>query len=342
MQLGVEYCLGQSRRDDDMLLMMNNDTLIERDYVATLVRVSRERNAAVGGLIVDSRDPSRILDAGECVDWETYSFPVKTTIGPCETFFEGVDLLSGRGTLVPLSMVRRAGNVNAARFPHYISDCEFFSRLKRHGFRLGVTYEAAIRSHVDETGLSTHASESLTLCQAWKALFSARSMDNVRNHWRFIEDCAPPRLRGRLKRQLIRRSVYLVVSRTKTRHVGFPLLWFLTGSYYVTKKDCAACGCDAEALVAAGIIKPWVRADWYVFTIGQEDVIRRSWELTRLYHRACNPATKLPRWMAAKFHLASQSGWQEPLHRRIPSDAVERHLTSRGGEAAPVSQRIVQ
>src|SRR5918995_6027760 len=54
MKLGIDFCLQRSRHKDDMLLMMNNDTLIDPDYVATLVRVSREHNAAFGGVIVDS------------------------------------------------------------------------------------------------------------------------------------------------------------------------------------------------------------------------------------------------------------------------------------------------
>ncbi len=308
MQLGIDYCLRQSRREDDMLLMMNNDTLIEQSYVETLVRVSRERNAAVGGLIVDSRDPSRILDAGEFVDWKTYSFPVKTAIESGETFLKGVDLLSGRGTLVPLSMVRQAGNVNADRFPHYIADCEFFSRLKRHGFHLGVTYEARIQSHVEETGLSTNGSAALTFPQAWKALFSVRSMDNIRNHWRFIEDCAPAASRGFLKRQLIRRSAYLVASRTRLKHVYLPLAWFLSGTYYVTKSDCSACGCDPADLVAAGVLETWVREDWYVFANADQDRVRGSQELRRLYRRAWNPGTKLMRWIRAKGNRKSLDG----------------------------------
>src|SRR6476660_4820947 len=47
-----------------------------------------------------------------------------------------------------------------------------------------------------------------------------------KNHWRFIEDCAPPHLRSRLHRRLIWRCAYLVVSRTVLRHVALPLGWF--------------------------------------------------------------------------------------------------------------------
>lgn len=341
MQLGIEYCLQQSRNENDMLLMMNNDTLIEKLYVETLVRVSRERNAAVGGLIVDSRDPSHILDAGEFVDWKTYSFPVKTAIESGETFLEGVDLLSGRGTLVTLSMIRQVGNVNADRFPHYISDCEFFSRLKRHGFHLGVTYEATIRSHVEETGLFAGEASQLTIRQAWKALFSIRSMDNMRNHWRFIEDCAPAASRGSLKRLLIRRSAYLVMSRTKLRHIGFPLAWFIGGSYYVTKNDCVACRCDADELVAAGILKPWHRADWYVFATEQQDWTSERRELRRLYRRAWNPCTKFTRWIKAKSYSKKLGYREQGAILPAPQDAGELPSISKSGNAAQTTQRIL-
>lgn len=341
MQLGIEYCLQQSHNENDMLLMMNNDTLIESSYVETLVRVSRAQNAAVGGLIVDSQDPSCILDAGEFIDWKTYSFPVKTRVEASETFLEGVDLLSGRGTLVPLSMIRRAGNVNADRFPHYISDCEFFARLKRYGFHLGVTYEATIRSHVEETGLFAGEASRLTIREAWKALFSIRSMDNLRNHWRFVEDCAPADSRGFLKRLLIRRGAYLVMSRTKLRHIGFPLAWFIGGSYYVTQADCVACECNVDELVAAGILKPWKRAGWYVFAIEGRERIGSRPELRRLSRRAWNPCTKVTRWIKAKYCNANSESWGDGSPSPAPQESDEMPLMKKGMDTAQRTQRIL-
>lgn len=300
MQMGIEHCLQASTNEHDMLLMMNNDTVIGPGYVSTLVRVSQERRAAVGGMIVDSRDSTRILDAGEYVDWDSYSFPVKRMREPGEQYVEGVDLLSGRGTLVPLFMVRCAGNVNGERYPHYISDCEFFARLKRSGFSLGVSCEAVIRSHVEVTGLSTQHSGPLTFAQAWQALVSKRSVDNFRNHWRFIDDCAPAHKRRQLKRHLIRRCAYLIVSRTALRHVTMPLLWFVSGTYYVTKADCVACGCDVEALLRKGLIKSWRQADWYVVDDRVAGVAGKNREFKKLCRRAWNPLTKITRWMRAR------------------------------------------
>jgi GT2 family glycosyltransferase len=223
MYLGIAHALANSRSDDDMLLMMNNDTEVGPEYVETLVHVSRDKDAAVGALIVDSQDPTRILDAGEFIDWRNYSFPAKTTVQPGETFFDGVDVLPGRGSLVPLRMIRIAGNVDPKVFPHYIADYEFFVRLKRNGFRLGVTYATRIRSHVEETGLWANT-ENLPIHKAWAILFSRKSMENVWTHWRFIDRCAPADLRVRLKIQLARQYLGLMLFRTKLRFLVLPLV----------------------------------------------------------------------------------------------------------------------
>ena len=79
MAAGISRAIAESIHDDDCLLMMNNDTEIPVDYVSTLVTASQRFNAAVGSLIVDQSDVSRILDAGEYVVWPTYSFPVKNS-----------------------------------------------------------------------------------------------------------------------------------------------------------------------------------------------------------------------------------------------------------------------
>jgi len=228
MRIGIEYALRHRASDEDAVLMMNNDTLIDPRYVETLVRVSRERKAAVGGLIVDSRDPSHIVDAGELIDWEHYTFPVKTTVEPGEIFYDQIDLLSGRGTLVPMGMILQAGNVNAEVFPHYIADCEFFCRLRRHGFRLGVSYEAVVLANVAETGLFLRSSR-LKVREAWDLLFSERSIENMRNHWRFIHHCAPSQWRGRAKRLLVLRRMRMIVLKTWLEWVALPFLWCAQG-----------------------------------------------------------------------------------------------------------------
>ncbi|MEK7760949.1 MAG: glycosyltransferase family 2 protein [Nitrospirota bacterium] len=228
MRAGISYALEKSRNQSDMVLMMNNDTLIHPGYVGTLVRVSLEQRAAVGGLIVDMDDQARIVDGGEFIDWNTYTFRVKTVIGPGENYVEGVDVLSGRGTVVPIAMIRKAGNVDASTFPHYIADYEFFCRLKTCGFRLGVTYEDRVMARVQETGIMAMG-RRLRFREAWSLLFSNRSMDNLRDHWRFINRCAPQELKGKARGLLVARQFRQVVLKTWLEVVALPLLWCLKG-----------------------------------------------------------------------------------------------------------------
>jgi GT2 family glycosyltransferase len=198
--LGIDEALRRGQ-DGDFVLLLNNDTRIAPDYVEKLVRCSREHDAAVAGLILDSCEPARVLDAGEFIDWKAYAFPVKTEIAPGETFFDGVDTLSGRGSLVPLPMVRAVGNVDDKTFPHYIADYDWFCRIKAAGFRLGVCYEARLLAHAEATGIAPSAAVK-PLAQVLRAIFSRRSMANFRDHWRFIARHAPAQERARLLRLL--------------------------------------------------------------------------------------------------------------------------------------------
>ena len=60
MEKGIRYILKEANKND-FLLMMNNDTEISANYVEQLVTASMAHRAAVGGLIVDSRDPEKCL-----------------------------------------------------------------------------------------------------------------------------------------------------------------------------------------------------------------------------------------------------------------------------------------
>ncbi len=226
MAQGITYVLARSHTPADYVLMMNNDTQIPPDYVSTLVRSAQTHQAAVGALIVDSRDPEKILDAGEYIDWPSYSFPLKTNVTPDETFCAGVDVLPGRGSLVPLSMIRAVGNVEAALWPHYLADYEFFCRLKGHGFKLGICYETCLLAHIEETGILPGIGVK-GFAAIWQELFSRRSMSNVVDHWRFVGRHAPERYRPFILLRLSRRVASDLVFRTPLRPFFLPFYWAL-------------------------------------------------------------------------------------------------------------------
>jgi GT2 family glycosyltransferase/SAM-dependent methyltransferase len=227
MAMGIAHTLQAAEARDGYVLMINNDTRIGPDYVAGLVAASqRHGGAAVGALVVDSRDPARVLDAGEYIDWPTYTFPVKDRIAPGETFAADVDVLPGRGSLVPLDWIRRAGNVDDQRWPHYLADYEFFVRLQRIGCPLVVTYDVRIEAHIEETGIKP-TTGTVGFRKVWNEAFSRRSMSNVVDHWRFVGRHAPAGLRNRLLMRLARRVLVDLALRTPARPFFLPLYHLL-------------------------------------------------------------------------------------------------------------------
>ncbi|WP_315826507.1 MULTISPECIES: glycosyltransferase family 2 protein [unclassified Bradyrhizobium] len=210
--LAIERILAKAATDD-FVLLLNNDTRVPENYIETLVAWSRTHDAAVGAKVVDSRDPTRVLDAGEMIDWERYDFPIKTEIASGERHCEDVDTLPGRGTLIPIKMIRAVGNIDDRTFPHYISDYDFFCRIKSAGFKLLVCYDTMILAHIEETGIVPQA--QLTLRQAWREIFDRRSMTNLGDHWRFVSRHAPALLRPRLHRLLVAQAAAKLLLRTE-------------------------------------------------------------------------------------------------------------------------------
>ena len=223
MAMGIDYVLSKQADNNAYVLMMNNDTQIAAEYVAQLLSASRMYNAAVGALVVDSKNPEKILDAGEFIDWENYAFPVINEIDADAQFRDDVDVLPGRGSLIPLEMIRTAGNVDAQMLPHYLADYEFFYRLKENGFRLGVTYNAQIQAHIEETGIMPGSGRS-SFRTVYNEVFSRRSMTNVIDHWRFVARHAPKGKKLLVKLKLLWRTIGAFLLRTPLRPVGLPLL----------------------------------------------------------------------------------------------------------------------
>lgn len=213
MARGIDWVLENGASSNDFVLMMNDDTAFDRDLIEKLVTASNENSAAIGAVAVDSKAEENILDAGTYLDWANYKYKWKTQINKDETGCYDVDVLSGRGALIPVYMIQQAGNVDAKHFPHYIGDYEFSCRLKQHGFRLGVTYTTKIRSHVDMTGLSMQPDVRYSVKQYIDILKSRRSKNNILDHFHFIMRCAPGKQRLRIFVRLMLRAGRNIFSR---------------------------------------------------------------------------------------------------------------------------------
>lgn len=173
VDLAVRHVLATASSDDWMLLV-NNDTQIEPDFVQCLLDAARRNpKSAVGSVIRDQQDGHRLLSVGARID------PLRLTIHDCldERDIDAlpgadgvctVDALSGRGTLLPVAGLLSVRGMRPRGLPHYLADYELSLRLKSKGWRLLVALDVAVYS-VEEYGNRYRAASR------WERFWSVRS-----------------------------------------------------------------------------------------------------------------------------------------------------------------------
>lgn len=157
---------------DDDVLIINDDTRIEPDFLANgLALLAEQPDACIQALSTD-RQSGRV-DRGVVVDLTRLHFhPAKRG--------ESVNCLSTRGLLMKASTFHRSGGFRPRWLPHYLSDYEFTIRLRRLGYSL-LCEERFIAEMDDSTsGLSSYPCGNLR--DFFKLSFSNRAKFNPK-HW---------------------------------------------------------------------------------------------------------------------------------------------------------------
>ena len=168
---GIEYVLGIAK-ETQYLLLLNDDSIIRDDYIEKMVHDSIHHQGAtvvspqyqVGG--------EEIVMTGFNISFKNKKmYPTNTS---------DVDATFGRGLLVPLSTVRRVGNLKYRLFPHYMGDLEFTARIKEKGFPLVVSEEGKMYTDLTESDLHIRKLGKLA---TW---FHPRSKANIQDRILFF------------------------------------------------------------------------------------------------------------------------------------------------------------
>ena len=143
----------------DWVLLMNNDTQVKPDFVQHLLHTARAHApAAVGSVIRDQSAPERLLSLGARIDpWRLLTSDLLDQgVSPNSTSIQTVDALSGRGVLFPWASLKAAGGMRPRCLPHYLADYEVSLRVRKSGWQLMVSTQAAVYSE-DEYGSARRA-----------------------------------------------------------------------------------------------------------------------------------------------------------------------------------------
>lgn len=149
IESGLRHVLREGK-PEDWVLLVNNDTHFHADFIQCLLNTARSHApAAVGSVICDSSSPERLLSIGAMLDTSNMLTQDKLKQPRQRDMANGphdVDALSGRGTLYPLQAFRDAGTMRPAWLPHYFADLELAVRVRKAGYRLLISEQAAVFS----------------------------------------------------------------------------------------------------------------------------------------------------------------------------------------------------
>jgi len=198
MNTGVSYALGIAG-ENDYILSLNDDVSFEPDYLASLIKIAqRHPHSLIGSVALDERT-SRVVDGGVRINWLTAKY---TRIGNGQSYSElvnsggdvwPVDVLPGRGTLIPVELFRRIGLYDQRRLPHYGADYEFARRAAKNGYSLLMSANSVLRSQIEATGVNNRV-QSLTWWQLAKSFFMRRSPNCLIYRFSFARLAAPSHL----------------------------------------------------------------------------------------------------------------------------------------------------
>lgn len=208
-------------RTGDFILLLNNDVSMDDDYVGELVKCSEHLGRAIVGstIVDDERHDCMVaglrLDRRLRVTEQTDAAAIRES-----EYDDQVDVLPGRGTLVPLEVFRRIGTFNRRRLPHYGADYEFSIRARRAGFRLAVSHRAKVYAKLRITGLYPPDRPRISFAECARLLCSRKSTANLRYYLNYVWLCSEP---GDKWRNTLSHGVGLLLDTVGKTVVGFPL-----------------------------------------------------------------------------------------------------------------------
>lgn len=146
----------------DYVLILNDDVEIGENYIQQLLNgINKlEKNSIIGSICFTLKKPCRVTSSGVR--------KISRLSGRSITYYKFGDevdpdklsgmylseVLPGRGTLIPTKVLKEL-NYFDEYFKQYLSDFDFCLRAKEKGYKIYISWNAKVFSHVDKTSYSS-------------------------------------------------------------------------------------------------------------------------------------------------------------------------------------------
>lgn len=184
LQAAYEWLTTRSDCAEDLVLIINDDTVFEADFLAAGVAALKHLPGALVVAHCYSLQTGKILDLGIHVDWMRLSFEQASPERP-------VNCLSTRGLFMTVAVFLRTGGFRPRLLPHYASDYEFTIRARRKGLEL--VADPMLKVWLDEDTTGYRDAPVGSFWAVVRTLFSKKTLANPVKWFFFIVLCCPKR-----------------------------------------------------------------------------------------------------------------------------------------------------
>ncbi|MCJ7568845.1 MAG: glycosyltransferase family 2 protein [Anaerolineales bacterium] len=136
---GIQYALDDGAK---YILLLNNDTLVERSLLSELVEVAEDHPDAgmVGPMMCCMEPKSLLFAAGSFINWSKGHMWHRGMFQPVNEYSESssievVDFIAGCGVLVSRALIAEVGVLDTRYFLN-VEDVEWCVRAQRKGFQI--------------------------------------------------------------------------------------------------------------------------------------------------------------------------------------------------------------
>lgn len=149
INMGVRFALEEGA---DLVVTLNDDVVVEHDYLEKLYDSHRQQpDALIGSINLSHENPARLLYAGVVSynPWTAKYVKRGKLLEPYESDYHGLMptySLPGRGVLIPRVVFDKIGLFDEKYFRHYAADFDFSLRAAKAGFSLLVNMDSPVYS----------------------------------------------------------------------------------------------------------------------------------------------------------------------------------------------------
>ena len=185
VNVGLRHVLMVCNKSKDYVLIINDDVILSDNYIQSIYdSIAEKPNAVLGTCCIDQNKNLTLRVAIRLSRLKAKHIYLYQNIAPSKIRDEYIDsdVLTGKGTVFPLSILDKIGIYNEEKLPHYKADHELVWRARKSGFKVYASTKMQLRTLSDQ---KTASGKERFLSNVRFLYFDMRSTMRIKDLWNY-------------------------------------------------------------------------------------------------------------------------------------------------------------